>query len=284
MAEKAESGGGRSTDWGEEESARSVDRKGGPGHTVLLALAVAVPVTKVAYTVGGGGAARDVFVGMEPANWPDVLIGMVLTDPLLASVLAVVVSRVVFALFAARGAVPVGGGVLRALQRAALTVVNPVAVGVVDACFFGPLWGLGTGLAAYALRKGVVVEYRTGRRRPHGHRAGRRPTAESHRDGDYRPSPWLRRAAALEQWLALGLTTIALPVLSFVSAVDGQAWTSIVRCQVTEGTRAESNRLIELGRKGNGVVGWNLDAEEISNGLRCEGEESLYVREPWWRG
>ncbi|MGC5532746.1 hypothetical protein [Streptomyces sp. SR-10] len=33
---------------------------------------------------------------------------MVLTDPLLASVLAVVVSCVVFALFAARGAVPVG--------------------------------------------------------------------------------------------------------------------------------------------------------------------------------
>ncbi len=130
---------------GQEEPPRSADRKGGPGHTVLLALVLAVPVTKVAYTVGGGGAARDVFVGMEPANWPDVLIGMVLTGPLLASVLAVVVSRVVFALFAAGGAVPVGGGFRAALQRAALTVVNPIAVGVVDACFFGPWWGWAPG-------------------------------------------------------------------------------------------------------------------------------------------
>lgn len=266
-----------------EDAYRSADRKGGPGHTVLLAVALAVPVTKVAYTVGGGAAARDVFIGMEPANWPDVLIGMVLTDPLLASVLAVVVSRVVFALFAARGAVPVGSGVLRALQRAALTVVSPVAMGVVDACFFGPWWGLGTGLAAYALRKSVVVEYRTGRRRPHGHRSDRRATAGSPGDGGYRPSRGLRRAAALEQWAALGLTTLALPVLAFVAALDGQAWTSIVRCQVTDGTRTESNRLIELGRKGNGVVGWNLDTEEISNGAGCTGEESLYVREPWWR-
>lgn len=146
-----------------------------------------------------------------------------------------------------------------------------------------PLVGLGTGLAAYALRKGVVVEYRTGRRRPHGHRAGRRATAGSHGDGGYRPSRGLRRVAALEQWAALGLTTLALPVLAFVAALDGQAWTSIVRCQVTDGTRTGSNRLIELGRKGNGVVGWNLDREEISNGTGCTGEESLYVREPWWR-
>ncbi|MDQ0987611.1 hypothetical protein [Streptomyces sp. V2I9] len=267
----------------EEAEARSADSKGGPGHTVLLAVAFAVPVTKVAYTVGGGAAARDVFVGMEPANWPDVLIGMVLTDPLLASVLAVVVSRVVFALFAARGAVPAGGGVVGALQRLALTVVNPVAMGVLITCFFGLWWGLGTGLAAYALRKGVVVEYRTGRRRPHGHRGGRRTTEGPHRDRGYRPSRGLRRAAALEQWAALVLTVFALPVLAFVAALDGQAWTSIVRCEVTEGTRTGSDRLIELGRKGNGVVGWNLDTEEISNGTGCTGEESLYVREPWWR-
>lgn len=76
---------------------------------------------------------------------------------------------------------------------------------------------------------------------------------------------------------------LAVPVLAFVAALDGQAWTSIVRCQVTDGTRTGSNRLIELGRKGNGVVGWNLDREEISNGAGCTGEESLYVREPWWR-
>ncbi|MFF8378473.1 hypothetical protein ACF07V_20370 [Streptomyces sp. NPDC015661] len=259
---------------------READRKGGPGHTVLLALALAVPVTKLAYTVGGGDAVRDVLVGMEPANWPDILLGMVITDPLLGSVLGVVVSRVIFAVFAARGAVPLGGGTARALRRAALTLVNPVAVGVIDACFFGPWWGLATGLAAFALRQGVVVEYRTGRRRPH-HR--HEQDRAGHGESGYRPPSWLRRAAGVEQWVALALTVLVLPFLAFVSALDGQAWTSIVACRVTDGTRTESNRLIELSREGDGVVGWNLDAEEISNGLGCTGEESRYVREPWWR-
>ncbi|AJF68286.1 hypothetical protein [Streptomyces vietnamensis] len=258
---------------------READRKGGPGHTVLVALAVAVPVTKLAYTVGGGDAVRDVLVGMEPGNWPDVLIGMVITDPLLGSVLGIVFSRVVFALFAARGAVPLGSGTARAVRRVALTLVNPVAVGVVDACFFGPWWGLATGLAAFALRQGVVVEYRTGRRRPH-HRHGQE---QAHHDPGYRPPSWLRRAAGVEQWVALSLTVLVLPFLAFVSALDGQAWTSIVECRVTYGTRTESDRLIELSRKGNGVVGWNLDSEQISDGLGCTSEESRYVREPWWR-
>ncbi|MGW4996211.1 hypothetical protein ACWEP8_00965 [Streptomyces hydrogenans] len=281
------------------EEERRADRKGGPGHTVLLALALAVPVTKVAYTVGGGDAVRDVFVGMEPANWPDVLLGMVITDPLLGSVLAVVVSRLVFALFAARGAVPTGRGRLAHLRRIGVTVLNPLAVGVIDACLFGPWWGLGTALAAYALRKGVVVEYRTGRRRPHhahgtghgsghsGHDSGQGSgQGDAHgtaHDPDYRPPPWLRRAAAAEQGAALVLTAVVLPALFFVSALDGQAWTSIVACRVTDGTRTADARLIELSRKGNGVVGWNLDAEEISNGLGCTGTESLFVREPWWR-
>ncbi|MFF9500764.1 hypothetical protein [Streptomyces sp. NPDC014656] len=270
------------------EEERRADRKGGPGHTVLIALALAVPVAKVAYTVGGGDAVRDVFVGMEPANWPDVLLGMVITDPLLGSVLAVVVSRVVFALFAARGAVPTGRGPLAHLRRAGITVLNPLAVGVIDACLFGPWWGLGTALAAYALRKGVVVEYRTGRRRPHRPHGTARddPHGTSHgtaHDPDYRPPPWLRRAAGAEQWVALLLTVAVLPALFLVSALDGQAWTSIVACRVTDGSRTADARLIELSRKGDGVVGWNLDAEEISNGLGCTGTGSRFVREPWWR-
>ncbi|MFE4657337.1 hypothetical protein ACFRFJ_11725 [Streptomyces hydrogenans] len=268
----------------ELEEERRADRKGGPGHTVLLALALAVPVAKVAYTVGGGDAVRDVFVGMEPANWPDVLLGMVITDPLLGSVLAVVISRLVFALFAARGAVPTGRGRLAHLRRIGVTVLNPLAVGVIDACLFGPWWGLGTGLAAYALRKGVVVEYRTGRRRPHhAHGSGPGDAHGTAHDPDYRPPPWLRRAAAAEQGAALLLTAVVLPSLFFVSALDGQAWTSIVACRVTDGTRTADARLIELSRKGDGVVGWNLDAEEISNGLGCTGTESRFVREPWWR-
>lgn len=183
----------------------------------------------------------------------------------------------VFALFAARGAVPLGGGFAGAVRRAALTVVNPLAVAVIDTCFFGPWWGLATGLVAYALRQGVVVEYRTGRRR--SHKGG-----TAHHDTGYRPPSWLRRAAAVEQWVALSLTVAVLPFLAFVSALDGQAWTSIVECRVTNGTETGTDRLIELGRKGNGVVGWNLDSEQISNGLGCTSTESRYVREPWWRG
>ncbi|MEU0398839.1 hypothetical protein ABZ318_01045 [Streptomyces sp. NPDC006197] len=273
MPEAASPGPGR-------QEIREADRKGGPGHTVLVALALAVPVTKLAYTVGGGDAVRDVLVGMEPANWPDVLVGMVITDPLLGSVLAVVVSRVVFALFAARGAVPLGGGTARAVRRAALTLVNPIAVGIIDACFFGPWWGLATGLAAFALRQGVVVEYRTGRRRPH-HR--HEQDRAGYVDPGYRPPSWLRRAAGVEQWVALSLTVVVLPFLAFVSALDGQAWTSVVECRVTEGARTGSSRLIELSREGDGVVGWNLDSGQISNGLGCTSEESRYVREPWWR-
>lgn len=119
------------------------DRKGGPGHTVLLALALAIPVVKVAYTLGGGGAATDALMGMGPGNWWDVLLGMVLTTPLLGCVLGVVASRVLFALFAARGAVPRGDDPAARLRRAGLTVLNPVATGVVVACFIGPWWGWG---------------------------------------------------------------------------------------------------------------------------------------------
>ncbi|MFE1150411.1 hypothetical protein ACFW42_25340 [Streptomyces albidoflavus] len=248
------------------------DRKGGPGHTVLLAVALAIPAVKVAYTLGGGGAATDALMGMGPGNWWDVLLGMVLTTPLLGCVLGVVASRVVFALFAARGAVPRGEDRAARLRRAGLTVLNPVATGVVVACFIGPWWGLGTAVAAYLLRRGVVIEYRTGRR-------GRR-----HHDPHFDPPRWQRRLATGEQVVALTLSVVVLPLLGVVSALDGQAWTSVVRCQVADGGRVYSARLIELQRQGNGVVGWNLDRAEVSNGVGCAGLASRTVRGPWWRG
>ncbi|WP_425826970.1 hypothetical protein [Streptomyces fractus] len=251
---------------------RSIDRKGGPGHTILLALALAIPAVKVAYTVGGGDHARDVFVGMELSNWPDVLVGMLLTEPALGSVFGVVVSRVIFALFAARGSVPEGSGPAAAARRVTLTAVNPLAVGVIGACFYGPWWGLATGLVAYALRQGVLVEYRAGRR-------GRR-----HRQEGYSPAPWLARFAAAEQGVSLLLTVAALPLLAFASAVDGKAWTSVLDCQVQEGARATDQHVVELGRKGNGVVGWSLDTEEVVNGAGCVDTGSLRVRPAWWSG
>lgn len=250
--------------------AQAVDSKGGPGHTLLMAVMLAVPCVKVAYTVGGGANARDVFVGMEPANWPDVLLGMVLTEPALGCVLGVVVSRVVFALFASRGSVPKGSRWADRARRTALTIVNPVAVGAIATCFYGFWWGLATGLAAFALREGVVVEYRTGRR-------GKR-----HHDSGYRPAGWLRGAAAAEQWVAAALTVLVLPLLAFGHALDGRSWTSVLECRVQNGTETSTQRLIELGRKGNGVVGWNLDTEEVSNGAGCEDSGSMRVRAAWW--
>ncbi|WP_415952693.1 hypothetical protein [Streptomyces sp. KLOTTS4A1] len=272
-------------------AAGSIDRKGGPGHTVLLAMALAVPVVKVAYTVGGGSVLYQVLVALEPANWPDILIGMVLTDPPLGSVLAVVVSRLVFILFAARGAVPSGSGPAGRARRAALTLVNPLSFGVITACLYGPWWGLGTGLAAWALRQGVVVEYRTGRRgHGHGHSHGRRGgdgegkgDGRAGHDSGYRPAPWLRRAAAAEQWVALGLTVAVLPALFLGSALNGRSWAPVLSCQVQNGTETSDERLIELARKGNGVVGWNLDTGEVSNGAGCTLVGTARVREAWWR-
>ncbi|MBW1598387.1 hypothetical protein [Streptomyces sp. JJ38] len=236
-------------------------------HIVLMSLVVVVPIVKVAYTIGGGDAVREAFTGMELGNWTDVLIGMVLTDPLLASGLAVVLSRLVFVLFMARGTVPLSGGRGQAAQRRTLTVLGPAAVAIVITSLFGPWWGLATGLVAYALNLGVLL----------GHRV-------RHGDSGRRPPTWQRRTAALEHRAVLALALVALPLLAFGSALDGRAWTTIVQCRVTDGTRTESDRLIELGRKGNGVVGWNLDSEQVSNGTGCTTEESLHVRDPWWRG
>lgn len=85
------------------DNEKSEDLKGGPGHIILLAVVFAVPVLKLAWTLGGGGEASEALVAMEPSNWPDVLIGMLLNTALLASVLAVVVSRTTYAYFAAKG-------------------------------------------------------------------------------------------------------------------------------------------------------------------------------------
>ncbi len=267
------------------EPHRSVDRKGGPGHTVLLALALAVPVTKVAYTVGGGDAARDVFVAMEPENWPNVLIGMVLTDPLLASVLAVVTSRVVFALFAARGAVPVAGGVLRALPEDRADHRQP---------------GGGRGGGRVLLRSLVGA----------GHRAGRPRAAPGHRGGvPHRQTTASRTRCRAAHGFRTGPRRPWLPAGALATPCGGPramgGTRSDGRGAARPGLRLGAGRAgLDVGRplpghrgyadrgqppdraepQGAGVVGWNLDTEEISNGAGCAGEESLYVREPWWHG
>lgn len=151
---------------------KSEDLKGGPGHMILLAVVFAVPVLKPAWTLGGGIEASEALVAMEPSNWPDVLIGMLLNTALLASVLAVVVSRTTYAYFAARGGARVHADSSVAHTPAAAAVV-PVTFALVVGAFHGWWWGAAVAVASYALRLGVIVEYRTGRReRADGRRTG----------------------------------------------------------------------------------------------------------------
>ncbi|MFJ5231281.1 hypothetical protein ACIQBJ_15455 [Kitasatospora sp. NPDC088391] len=258
----------------EQEQGRraELDRKGGPGHTVLLALVAAVPLVKIAWTVGGGSHTREVVTTLGVPDLGEVLVGMVTTTPLLGCLAAVVTSRVVFALFAARGAVPRGRSAGAVARTVALLLVNPIAMGVLCLVFYGPWWGLAVVLVALGLRQGIVYEYRAGRRRHH-HREAAPPV-------DLRP--WQVRFVAAEQWTALALTVLALPLVAFATALDGRAWDTVLRCEVQAGAHTEQSRLIELDRKGNGVVGWDVHAEEVVNGLGCVKEESLRVRPAWW--
>jgi hypothetical protein len=44
-----------------------------------------------------------------------------------------------------------------------------------------------------------------------------------------------------------------------------------------------ANTLIELDRAGSGIVGWDLDRDQVANGTGCVKLHRLVVREPWWR-
>ncbi|WP_326763831.1 hypothetical protein OG978_04025 [Streptomyces sp. NBC_01591] len=116
------------------------DLKGGPGHIVLLAVVFAVPVLKLAWTLGGGGETSEALVVMEPSNWPNILIGMLLNNAPLASVLAVVVSRTTYAYFAAKGGARVHSDVPTAHRLVSAAVV-PLTFALVVGAFHGLWWG-----------------------------------------------------------------------------------------------------------------------------------------------
>jgi hypothetical protein len=210
---------------------------------------------QLAWTVGSGYTTWEVLTGVEFA-WLNVVIGMVLTSPWLGVTSAVVFSRLVLEYFASRGALPLHRvGVAARARTVALAVVNPLTMGVLTAVFFGPIWGAGTAIACLAVRQGVIAAHRT----------------EKH------------RLSAAELWAALALTVVVLPTVAFATALDGRAWAPVLDCTVDRGHGPKRTRLIELSRKGPGVVGWNLEAEEVSNGTKCITEKSLVVRKPWWR-
>ncbi|WP_432196589.1 hypothetical protein [Streptomyces sp. bgisy027] len=110
------------------EEKASGDYRERAGHVMLLAVVLAVPALKLAWTLGGGDAAREALIAMGPGNWADIPIGMFLNEALLATVLAVVISRATYAHFAARG------GALRHRDTpmavtAATAAVVPAALG-----------------------------------------------------------------------------------------------------------------------------------------------------------
>ncbi|MEU6676563.1 hypothetical protein [Streptomyces sp. NPDC046925] len=241
------------------------------GHVMLLAVVLTVPVLKLAWTLGGGNAARDALIAMGPGNWPDVLIGMFLNEPLLATVLAVVVSRATYAYFAAKGGALRHQGVPLPVTAAAAAVV-PVGLAVVIGAFNGLAWGLFTGVIAYLLRVAVVIDYTTGRRvHATGRRSGRRAETP------------LQRAADVIWIAGLLLAGVVLPVIALLAALDGRAWTSVENCNVNTGQGIHRARLIELERQGDGIVGWDVAASEVVNGINCAGDENETIRPAWWR-
>ncbi|MFG3259907.1 hypothetical protein [Streptomyces sp. NPDC048172] len=234
---------------------RAEDRHGGPGHTVVLAVALALPAVKVAWTVGGGHSAWEVLLVLQPSNWIDIPIGMMLTNPLLAAVFAVVLSRVVLAWFAARGAVPSGRSWTAQARVAALSLATPLAIGTLMAVFYGPGWGLGTGLVLLGLRYGVLAAYRA----DHSVLVG------------------------AEKVVALLLTVVVLPLAALTAALDGESWAPVLHCTVDTGQGGSRQRLVELGRQGQGVYGWSTDSHAVVTGVACAADEDRTVRDPWWR-
>lgn len=138
--------------------------------------------------------------------------------------------------------------------------------------FHGWWWGVAVAVASYALRLGVIVEYRTGRRE----RGSGKRTHTS-------PSGRLQHCADAAAVAALLLAGVVLPSIAPAGAVDDRSWTNVVECDVNTGEGNERARPVELGRKGNGVVGWDIEADEVVNGINCKVSENDVVRAPVWR-
>ncbi|MBN0046385.1 hypothetical protein JS756_20215 [Streptomyces actuosus] len=232
---------------------RDEERERQASRTVLGAVVLAFPVLKVAWTLGSSSAAGEVFLTAGVRSWSDALSGMVLTDALLASVLAIVVCRLVpFRLPRAPAA---GGPATGRLLVLALTA--PLAFGVIVGALHGWGWGVGTALVAYVLRVG-------------------RGLAERHRGTGPRTA-----TGTVSLVLSLAVAA-ALPLVALSSCLSGRSWSPVLVCDVDVGTGPERERVIELSRTGPGVVGWGLSGHEAVNGVRCALAEDQQVRAPLW--
>ncbi|MGR7000289.1 hypothetical protein ACU686_23215 [Yinghuangia aomiensis] len=191
---------------------RALDKRGGPGHSVLLLVILTLPALKVAWTVGEGTATRDIVATMGLANWPNIVVGMMLSDPAFASLLAIAVSRISFGYFAARGAVPRGddAGVqsphadpgLRLTDRARRARSGCSSARGGRCSPPRPRPSCGTALSSNTARDAAAT---TPERR-----------AAS--------TTWERRSTTAGHLAALVLTAVVLPVVALADAFDGRAW------------------------------------------------------------
>jgi hypothetical protein len=240
-------------------------------HVMVFSVLLAVPALKLAWTLGSGAAARQVLDVTSPGNWLDIVSGMFLYEPLLATVLAVVASRFTYAYFARRGGAAAWQDTSRATKAAQAAIV-PAALAVAVGSFYGPWWGVACGVLGYLMRLGVILEYATGRRQ----------AATGKRTGTRAETP-AQRAADAVRITALALGLVVLPVVSVVAALDGRSWSNVVRCDVNTGTTPHRARLIELERQAEGVVGWDIDQAEVANGTNCATDDDSVIRAPLWR-
>ncbi|MCH0559017.1 MULTISPECIES: hypothetical protein [Streptomyces] len=224
------------------------------GRAILVIVLLAFPMLKVAWTLGGSAEANEVFLTMGVGSWPDALTGLLLTDALLASMVAVVVCQLIPARF--RRA-PVSRRSTTG-RLAALALTAPLAVGIIVGALYGPGWGIATTLTAYALRTGEALSH-----------------------GD-RTAAWRRKTATAASALSLGIVAL-VPFVSLAACLDGRAWGPVLVCDVDAGEGSRRQRVIELRRTGPGVVGWDIPDREVVNGVHCARSDDQQVRPAWWQ-
>ncbi|MGI5205743.1 hypothetical protein ACQEU6_29705 [Spirillospora sp. CA-108201] len=166
-----------------EQETRS-DPRGSATHVMVLSVLLAVPVLKLARTLGSGDAARDVVDVTGPANLLDIVTGTFLNEPLLVTVLAVVASRATYLYYARRGGAAARQGTPPA-GSAASAAIAPAGLAAAIGAAYGLWRGVACGVLGYLMRLGVVVEFATGRRHAvTGKRSGTRAETSAQRAAD----------------------------------------------------------------------------------------------------
>lgn len=134
---------------------------------MVVAVLLVIPVLKLSWTLGSGDAARDAMQAMGPANWPDIIIDIVLLTPLVATALGILVCRATFGMYADRrhDELPASGDARSDVALGLKAAIVPISVGIVVGSFNGLLWGLVAGVLGYLAQLGIIADFHSGRGR-----------------------------------------------------------------------------------------------------------------------